>query len=304
MSNKSIGILAAICTVVCWSLAYAAVKIAVLEYSPFEMTFIRFCAASISLGIISLIAKEPVPKGKDLFHFALLGLIGHALYSPILSYGLTRVPASTASFIISSAPVFMVLIGKFSSPERLTPFAKVGMTISIFGVALVSFGKGGLKSLDWFALFVLVAALCQASYSMGQRTLLKRYSGLQVITYSVLFATLFMTPWAATSWDKVLHGTLAPLLCTIYMGVVTTAFGYWMWAQTVRLLPVAMAGTFLYAIPALTIVVAWIFLHELPTIVSVLGGALILVGVGLVQQFGYPSKALAPEEESLAPAGV
>ena len=301
MSNKGIGILAAICTIVCWSLAYAAVKIAVREYSPFEMTFIRLCAASISLGIISFVAKEPVPNKKDLVYFAILGLIGHAMYSPILSFGLTRVPASTASFIIASAPIFMVLIGKFSSPERMTLFAKIGMAVSIFGVALVSLGRGGLKSLDWFALFVLAAALCQAAYSMGQRPLLKRYSGLQVITYSVFFATLFMTPWAASSWDKVMHGTPAPLLCTIYMGVITTALGYWLWALTVRKLPVAMAGAFLYAIPALTIVVAWVFLHELPTVVSVVGGALILIGVGLVQQFGQ-TKPLATEEERLAKA--
>ncbi len=288
MSNKTVGIIAAICTVICWSIAYAAVKVAVREYSPFEMTFVRLCAASISLVVISLFSKEPLPSAKDLPLFAGLGLIGHAMYSPVLSFGLTRVSASTASFIIASAPVFMVLIGRFSTEERLTTFAKIGMAVSTGGVALVSLGRGGLTSIESFALIVLAAALLQASYSMGQRPLLKRYSGLQVITYSVLFATLFMTPWAASSWTKIQHGTLAPFLCTLYMGVVTTALGYWTWALTVRKLPVAMAGAFLYAIPALTVLVAWIFLHELPTMLSVLGGALILFGVGLVQKYGQP----------------
>ncbi len=288
MTSKQLGVVAAVSTMVCWSLAYAAVKIAVTQYSPLEMTFVRLVAASIVLGAISFFAKESIPKVKDLPYFAGLGLLGHALYSPVLSLGLTRVPASTASFIIAAAPIFMVIIGKFSNPERLSLFGKLGMAVSFVGVAIVSVGRGGLQSLDWFALIVLCAALLQAFYSMGQRPLLKSYSGLQVITYSVFFATLFMTPWAASSWTKTVNGALTPFLCTIYMGVITTAFGYWTWAQTIKKLPVAKAAAFLYAIPAATIVVAWLFLHEIPTVVSVIGGALILSGVALVQQFGQP----------------
>ena len=288
MTSKQIGVVAAVSTIICWSLAYAAVKIAVTQYSPLEMTFVRLVAASIVLGAISFFAKESVPKAKDLPYFAVLGLLGHALYSPVLSLGLTRVPASTASFIIASAPIFMVIIGKFSNPEPLTLFGKIGMAISFLGVGIVSVGRGGLQSLDWFALIVLCAALLQAFYSMGQRPLLKSYSGLQVITYSVFFATLFMSPWAASSWTRTVSGTLTPLLCTLYMGVITTAFGYWTWAQTIKKLPVAKAAAFLYAIPAATIVVAWLFLHEIPTVVSVGGGALILTGVALVQPFGQP----------------
>ena len=286
MTAQRSGVLAAVCTVFCWASAFAAVKIGLREFSPLEMTFVRLVSASISLGLICLISKESLPKVKDLPAFAALGLVGHALYSPVLSLGLTRVPASTASFIIASAPIFMVLIGRFTTIERMSFYAKIGMGVSLFGVAMVSLGRGGLDKFDWYAVIVVVAALLQASYSMGQRPMLQRYSGLQVITFSAMFATLFLTPWAMPAWGKVTHGTLAPLLCTVYMGVVTTGIGYWTWALAVKRLPVAKAGAFLYTVPAVAVFLAWLILHETPQLLSVLGGVLIIGGVVLVQQLG------------------
>ena len=67
--------------------------------------------------------------------------IGHALYNLALAWGQAEVPAATASFIISSAPVWMVVFAVVLGQERFRGAAVAGMLLSFAGVALIAIGR-------------------------------------------------------------------------------------------------------------------------------------------------------------------
>lgn len=53
-----------------------------------------------------------------------------------------------------------------------------------------------------------------------------------------------------------------------------------------RRLSPSVAGSFLYLVPAVVVVLAWALLGEVPAAMSVAGGGLVVVGVVIVQRLG------------------
>lgn len=66
----------------------------------------------------------------------------------------------------------------------------------------------------------------------------------------------------------------------------TCALGYVTWACTLARVPAARAASFLYLVPAVTLGIAWIWFGEWPTRLALLGGAIAISGVVIVNVFG------------------
>jgi drug/metabolite transporter (DMT)-like permease len=280
------GLAMASLTVVCWASAFPAIRIAIRGFGPLEVAFLRAMAASVVLGAIALARRAPWPAWRDLPCFAVLGLLGHSLYTATLSLGETHVPAAAASFLIASAPIWMVLIGRATGVEKVTRWGLAGLLVSLGGVFIISLGRGGALRVNGYALVVLAAALLQAVYSLGQRPLLARYSGLQVVTCCALFSALAFLPWSGRALAQFAQAGAAPRFCALFLGVVPTGVGYWTWADANRHLPVSVAGSFLYLVPPVALLMGWAALGETPTLLSLGGGCLVVGGVAMVQRLG------------------
>lgn len=284
--RRAVGLLAAAITVVSWASAFVAMRMAVRSFTPDEVAWLRFLSAGLALGAAALATGLPLPAWRDLPRFAGLGLVGHALYNLALARGQAQVPAATASFIIASAPVFMVAFAVALGAERPRAATLAGMLVSLGGVALIAIGRGGRLVLDPPALIVVAAAAMQAAYSLGQRPLLARYSWLQVSTFTVLSALLWLTPFAPGALRHLGERPWTDGAAALYLGIVPTAVGYSTWAVAMRHLAPSAAGSFLYLVPAVVLAMAWGVLGELPTWPALVGGLLVVAGVVAVQRIG------------------
>jgi drug/metabolite transporter (DMT)-like permease len=278
------GLTAASITVVCWASAFVAIRVAVRSFAPEEVAWLRFGSAAVTLGLIALFTRMPFPRARDLPALAGLGLVGHALYNLALAWGQARVPAANASFIISSAPIWMVVLAAGLRQERPTAARVIAMLVSLAGVALIAVGRGGRLVFDPPALVVVAASVMQAIYSMGQRPLLSRYSALQVSTFTVFAALLWLTPFAPMAVRHLFERPWPHGAAAVFLGVVPTAVGYSTWAIAMRHLSPSSAGSFLYLVPAVVLFLAWAVLGELPSGLAVMGGVLVVLGVVAVQR--------------------
>ena len=95
----------------------------------------------------------------------------------------------------------------------------------------------------------------------------------------------------------VLAAQLAATASVVYLGIFPAAIANFAWAYTMSHIPASRISSFLYVMPLVTIVIAWMWLGELPSILSVVGGALALIGVSMVNLWGHvlPAPVLIPE---------
>jgi drug/metabolite transporter (DMT)-like permease len=273
----------AICVVlIIWASAFAGIRAGLESYSPGVLVLLRFLVASGLLAVYALAVRMPLPAPRDVPMILLAGFLGFTGYHVGLTYGEVTVESGSASLLIASVPVFTALLAVLFLGERMGVTGWAGTLASFGGAALIAVGEGQGLSVDPGVLPILFAAVSESIFFVVQRPYLERYGSLRMTTYSIWFGTLFMLVWTPELWEEVAEASFEATASVVYLGIFPTVIAYVALAYAFSRLPASRAVSFLYAIPVLAFVVAWVWLGETPTWLSVLGGTIALCGVVIV----------------------
>jgi drug/metabolite transporter (DMT)-like permease len=268
-----------------WASAFVGIRAGMQGYSPEGLALLRFIIASICMGIVYYwLPQRTTIKFQDICILLGLGMLGIGIYSIMLNYGELSISSGMSSFIISQSPVITTFIAMLFLGERLNLSRAMGFIISVLGVAIISIGEGGF-SWSFSLTYILIATAISSLYSVMQKPLLKRYHAIEVTTYMMWGATLFLLLYTPQlRHDFATTASLKSTLVIAYLGIFPGAIGYIAWSYALSNIPVARAVSFYYFMPFLATILGWLWLSEVPTLVSVGGGLLAIMGVVLVNQ--------------------
>jgi drug/metabolite transporter (DMT)-like permease len=276
--------------VVVWGASFIATKIAVSEVAPVTVVWLRFGMGVVVLGAVVLARRQiSVPPRADLAYFAVLGFLGISFHQWLQSNGLVTSQASTSSWIVSSTPVFMAILGWLLLGERVRPLGILGIAVAAFGVLVVA-TRGDLSSLasgrlgapgDWL---IVISSPNWAVFSILSRRGLRRYPSagmlFWVMTIGWLLTSVFFL--AGPGLVDVARLSSRGWLAVAFLGVLCSGLAYVFWYDALSLLPASQVGSFLYLEPLVTVGIAAAMLGEQLTLITLAGGLAILLGVWMV----------------------
>jgi drug/metabolite transporter (DMT)-like permease len=103
-----------------------------------------------------------------------------------------------------------------------------------------------------------------------------------VMGFGWLFTTLLFIP--TNGFAEIGHLTLNGWLGVAFLGIFCSGLAYIAWYDALKALTTAQTGVFLYIELLVAVVVAFFVLGEAITPASLIGGAIILLGVWLVHR--------------------
>ena len=118
------------------------------------------------------------------------GLIGHAAHIGVVMYGMSLSTPFSSSLVLTSGPLFTLIILAILGVERLRVRQVAGTLVALAGIVVFLSDKfaAGFSRAGAGDLVLLLAAALFALYTVLVQPLTKRYGPLIVLSYTLLFS--------------------------------------------------------------------------------------------------------------------
>jgi drug/metabolite transporter (DMT)-like permease len=274
-----------------WGNSFIAVKIIVQHISPLELVTVRFVPVALIFAALLLPTRGREVWAMiraDGWRLALLGLTGAVLYNTFLGWGETRVAAGTASLIIALNPTFIYTLSILVLGERFLWRRTLGLAVAFAGLfVIVRWGSGRPIALDdiGYALIVMLAPLNWAVYTISGKTVIARHPPLLVVGVSMIFAGLFSLVFVRPSLIAQLLALPASFWwAVLFLAVPCTVFAFVVWFGALERMPAGRVAGFVYLVPMFAVTFSRWLLDEPVTLALLLGAAILIIGVYLVNR--------------------
>jgi len=274
-----------------WGASFIATKIALRDAHPATIILLRFAlgAAVLWLAIWRWRMFQRIGR-RDWLYLAILGFIAVPLHQAIQAIGLLYTTASSMGWIIALIPIFTALLAWIFLGEPMTALKVIGSIIA-FGGAVFVVMRGAL-SLETFRLpstfgdaLAVASALNWAIFQVASKPILRRLEPTLAMAYLMLIGGIVIVPFASLqTLSDLPRLTFDGWLAILFLGIFCSGVGYLVWYDALSKIDASQLSSLSYIQPMLTVIIAAVLLGETITPAILLGGAVILFGVYLVNR--------------------
>jgi drug/metabolite transporter (DMT)-like permease len=292
LNHSRWALVAALVTMFLWGVNFAFVKYVLDALGVGPFLFIRFLAMPILTGLLLLLVfrrqvAKTWPKREDWPRFIACALIGHTLHIGIVFWGISLSTAFSSAVVLTSQPLFTLLILLVLGDERLRASQVAGTLVAFAGIAVFLSDKfaRGVVHAGLGDLVLLFAAASFSLYTVLARPLVARYGPLIVLSYTLFLGAPPLLLLSAPSFFGADFGHLTPM---VWVGLfwsiaLSSVFGWLVWAWVNHVRGIARSAPLLYLPPPIAGLVAWLTLNEQFTLLKIAGAAVTMAGVAWAQ---------------------
>ena len=276
-----------------WGSTYLGIRVAVLGgFPPLVLGALRVLTAGGLLLLYAGLTRTRVriswAEGGIL---AVPGLLLWLGANGMVMWAEQRAASGYAALLAALAPMWATLLEAGLDRRAPSVLTVLALLTGFCGVGILSLPKhaaaqvGDLPS----TLALLMAGVCWAAGSVFQQRRRVQVASVVSSGYQQLFAGLGFAVAAAATREPLLHVSPSAWVAWAYLVVFGSLLAYTSYVQVLRLLPLSIATTSNYVNPAVAVFLGWIMLGERVTVWTLLGAALVLLGVAGVFRDRSPS---------------
>jgi drug/metabolite transporter (DMT)-like permease len=273
---------------VVWGSTYLAIKIAIKTLPPFLMASARFLVAGAVLFAITLRSSRREGTQLGLPQWRASAIVGAALLfggNGGVVWAEGRIDSGVAALVIATVPLWMAIVDRIVTGERLPRASVAGLVLGFAGLALLVGRPGGHVD----SLGVAVALGASLSWAAGsvyaRRASLPRQpllaAGMEMLCGGAVLLLVGVAGGELSNvhLDAISLGSAMALLYLIVIGSLV-AFSAYAWLLSHAKL--SLISTYAYVNPVVAVFLGWAVLSEPITGRTILASAVIVAAVALI----------------------
>ncbi|MFL5674475.1 MAG: DMT family transporter [Chloroflexota bacterium] len=274
-----------------WGSSYLFIKLAVDDFGTFTLVSLRLLVGAALLWVVIRLAHQPLPRERRMYgHLLVMAIVNITIPFLLITWAEQSVDSSLAAILTSPVPLFaIVLSALFLADEPMRVNGVVGLIVGFIGVIIItSPGLTGGNSSVSGELALLGAAFSYAVGAVYSRRNVRGLPPMIPAVFQVSFAAIIVTvlalvvehPWTATPDTEAIFSIL-------WLGIFGSGLAYLLVFRLFSHWGATRTTLIAYVIPPVGIVLGVLVLHEPIDARIILGTALVVAGVGLVNsKFG------------------
>ncbi len=287
-----------------WGSTYFFIQASLEGFPPFMLGAVRFSLSGILLLSWCAIKKEKLFEKKQLINAFVTGNLLLFLANGSIIWAEEVLPSSFVAVLASAVPIWFILLdGKNRSANLSNAKIVIGVVTGFAGVILLFSQKlmSGLAASDSNLQIISMLVIIVGNISWAAGSLYSKYhSGGSVMVgaawqmLAAAFSFLILTFFSGEFHDFRLSGVpVSAWLSVIYLVTMGSLAGYsaYIWLLTVR--PATQVSTNAYVNPVVAVLLGVFFGGEFISSLQLLGLAMILSSVFIINSDKYKRKALA-----------
>jgi drug/metabolite transporter (DMT)-like permease len=275
---------------VLWGSTYLAMRVLVRDMPPYVAGTVRYLIAGpIMLAALALMGRKIRLTGADLRRLLVISILLLSTGNIGVLWGEEYVSSGLASLIVALVPLWVVMLEAWVfRAGRMTPKGLFGLALGIVGLLVLLWPRitsgSHLGRLELFG----AAILAGASFLWALGSIFSHRYNLSVDVF--VSAAWQMTLAGAVNGVIALvfgqfqktHWTKSALTGIAYLVVFGSWAGYTAYIYLLEHVPTPKVATYAYVNPIVAVFLGWVILHEQVDLFMLLGTAIIIASVWLV----------------------
>jgi drug/metabolite transporter (DMT)-like permease len=291
-TSPALPYIEAFISVLFWSHAFVSIKYCLQSVTPLELVLLRhfpamlvyltYLAVTGSLRIIPDILRESP------FAVIVGALSAVVAYHLPLNWGASHIPAGTTSLIVGTGPLFAFIFATMFIGEKRTWTKFLGIVVAFGGLYVcVAHAAGKEIAVTYWAgaASVLLGAAVAGSNIAAYRHLAQKYGAIKTTSTTIVLGTLPAFFFASPDLIRKLPDLSWQFWAVdLFLGLGCTASAYLLWSDGLSRVEASRLSAFIYLVPLMGLIWAWVYLDEPVTLWIVLGAAMIISGVAITNR--------------------
>ncbi len=260
-------------------------KISFKDFSPEVILFFRIAGSSVIFSALFFIFMyEKIIQKKDYLYLFFLSILGVSGNQYLFLKGVSCTTAINANILITTIPIFTLIIASIFSYEKITHTKIVGILISLIGVLyILDITKFTLSRCTIGNLLIILNSISYSLFLVLIRPILQRYKPFTIITYIFIFATIEIIPLCYKSIITTNFSMIKPINYIVPAIIVffCTFLPYTINTKVLKNVYSSIVAIYIYMQPLIGTIFAILLLKEQITLSIVISGMLILIGISI-----------------------
>lgn len=268
-----------------WSSAFTSARFIVADAPPLYSLVIRFLLAGLLAITIGLLSGQRLSlRNAQWRSITLFGICQNAVYLGLFFVAMQTIEAGLATIIASALPLLVAAFSVAFLGSKLDAIGSLGLALGFGGVIMIMNARLN-QGVDPFGIVLCIfGVLGLAIATLSIRSTNSAGNLLIVVGLQSLVGAVVLLPFALVTETIVVNWSSNLVLAFVYTlimpGIVAVVF----WFMLVTRIGTTRAATYHFLNPFFGVAVAGAFLGEPLSVIDIIGVAIIMVGIFVVQR--------------------